>query len=179
MKNKKDKARTYTIHKSKISQSEKDLTARESLRRNLDDTSYRVDTIDTINGVKFICDTRVTDLLSARDTFKYVEEPMVWISGKPKHERDYSLIKIYLVEKLRGIVVYGNTGVDSRNKLSGYVEHFEVKTTLAEAVRAAFDMTNKGDAVVYSPSCKVDDGYLNYVDRGTEFKKIVKELNRN
>lgn len=176
MKKKKEEKRTYTIHKSKVSQSEKDLTASDSLRKNLDKTSYRVDVVDTINGVEFICDTRATDLLSARDTFKYIEKPMVWISGKPKNERDYSLIEIYLVEKLRGIVAYGISGVDSRNKLSEFVEHFEVKTTLAEAVHAAFKMANKGDVIVYSPSCLVDDGYLNYVDRGTDFKRIVKEL---
>ena len=176
MKKKKADKRSYTIHKSKVSQSEKDLTASDSLRRNLERTSYRVDTIDTINEVEFVCDTRATDLLSARDTFKYMVKPVVWISGKAKHERDYSLIEIYLVEKLRGIVAYGNTGVDSRNKLSEFVEYFEVKTTLTEAVHAAYKMANKGDAVVFSPSCVVDDGYLNYVDRGTEFKRIVKEL---
>ena len=176
MKDKKDEKKTYTIHKSKVSQAEKDLTASESLRRNLKKTSYRVDTVETINGVEFICDTRATDLLSSRDTFKFIEKPMVWISGKPKHERDFSLIEIYLIEKLRGIVVYGNNGVDSRNKLSGFVEHFDVTTTLAEAVHAAVEMANKGDVVVYSPSCVVNDGYLNYVDRGTEFKRIVKEL---
>src|SRR5690554_1262352 len=176
MKEKKEVKKTYTIHKSKISQAEKDLTASESLRRNLDKTSYRVDTIDTIKGVEFICDTRAVDLLSARDTFKYIEKPIVWISGKPNHERDYSLIEIYLVEKLRGIVVYGNNGVESRNKLTGFVEHFEAVTTLAEAVHAAFNMANKNDAVVYSPSCAVNDGYLNYVDRGTDFKRIIKGL---
>lgn len=168
--------RSYTIHKSKISQAEKDLTASESLRRNLEHTPYRVDTIATINNVEFICDTKAKDLLSTRDTFKYIEKPIVWISAKPKHERDYSLIEIYLEKKLRGIVMYGSHGVDSRNKLNEFVENFEVETTLEDAVVKAQEIANGGDAVVLSPSCMAHDGYMNYVDRGKAFKQIVINL---
>lgn len=172
----KKQKRTYTIHKSKISQAEKDLTASESLRRNLEQTPYRVDTIATINDVEFICDTKAKDLLSTRDTFKYIEKPIVWISAKPKHERDYSLIEIYLEKKLRGIVIYGSHGVDGRSKLSQFVEKFEVEANLEDAVIKAQNMAKSGDAVVLSPSCMAHDGYVNYIDRGKAFKQIVINL---
>lgn len=174
----KKQRKSYTIHKSKISQAEKDLSASESLKRNLEQTVYRVDSVATINQIEFICDTRAKDLLSTRDTFKYIEKPIVWISAKPKHERDYSLIEIYLEKKLRGIVMYGMNGVDSRNKLSDFVEHFEVETLLVDAVKTAQRIAVAGDAVVLSPSCMAHDEYINYVDRGNAFKQIVIELEK-
>jgi len=147
------------------------------LRRNLKRTTYRVDSVKTLNGVEFICDTRATDLLSTRDTFKYLEKPIVWISGKPQHERDYSLLENYLTHKIKAIVIYGGPSDDMENKLAQFVESFDSKTTLKEAVTAAHSVAKKGDVIVYSPSCAVKDDYLNYVDRGKDFLRIIETLN--
>lgn len=174
----KKKRRSYTIHKSKISQAEKDLTASEALRRNLEDTPYRIDTISLLKDVEYICDSKSEDLLSTRDTFKYIQKPIVWISAKPKYERDYSLLEVYLENKLRGVVMYGLQGVDSKNKLIEFVKRFEIVTLLEDAVLTARVMAQKGDAVVLSPSCVAYDGYANYVDRGNAFIKIVTELEK-
>ncbi len=168
--------KSYTIHRSKKSQADKDLAASETLRKNLIELTYRVVSVATISGVEFICDSRSADLLSTRDTFKFIDKPMVWISAKAKHDRDYSLIEEYVEKKVKGIVVYGEPCEDMQQKLEGYVEKFISKPTLAEAIKAAFKIASNSDAVVYSPSCVVDDGFLTYVDRGKEFIRTVKEL---
>lgn len=172
----KSKKKTYTIHKSKKSQSDKTLSAGENLRRNLERTTYRVDSVATVRGVEFICDTRSADLLSTRDTFKYLEKPIIWISGRPKHERDYSLLENYLTHKIKAIVVYGGQSEDMENKLESFIQSFDSKTTLEEAVKAAVKVAKDGDVVVFSPSCAVKDDYLNYVDRGKDFIRIVEKL---
>ena len=173
----KSKKKSYTIHKSKKSQSDKNLSAGDNLRRNLERTTYRVDSVKTLNGIEFICDTRSTDLLSTRDTFKYIEKPIVWISGKPLHERDYSLLENYLTHKIKAIVVYGGPSEDMQQKLGSFIESFDSKITLADTVKAAYEVAKEGDAVVYSPSCAVKDDYLNYVDRGKDFLRIIETLN--
>ena len=168
--------KSYTIHKSKKSQTDKNLSASDNLRRNLERTTYRVDSVRTVKDVEFVCDSRSSDLLSTRDSFKYLEKPIIWISGKAKHERDYSLIEAYLINKIKGIVIYGVNGEEASAVLTKFVKSLKVKVTLAEAVNAAYKMAGKGDVVLYSPSCAVKDDYLNYVDRGKDFIRMVKEL---
>jgi len=46
----------------------------------------------------------------------------------------------------------------------------------AEAVQTAFHVANKGEVVLLSPACASFDLFLNYEDRGNQFKKAVKEL---
>lgn len=168
--------KSYTIHKSKKSQTDKDLSAGDNLRRNLERTTYRVDSIATVKDVEFVCDSRSADLLSTRDSFKYLEKPIIWISGKAKHERDYSLIEAYLINKIKAIVIYGTNGEEASSTLGEFVKEVKMKVTLVEAVNTAFKIAKKGDVVLYSPSCVVKDDYLNYVDRGKEFIRIVKDL---
>lgn len=168
--------KSYTIHKSKKSQTDKTLSASDNLRRNLERTTYRVDTVATVKDVEFVCDSRSADLLSTRDSFKYLEKPIIWISGKAKHERDYSLIEAYLINKIKGVVIYGLNGEDANTVLTTIVKAVKVKESLAEAVNAAYKMAAKGDVVLYSPSCAVKDEYLNYVDRGKDFIRMVNDL---
>ncbi|NEN22977.1 hypothetical protein G3O08_05620 [Cryomorpha ignava] len=168
--------KSYTIHKSKKSQTDKTLSASDNLRRNLERTTYRVDSVVIVKDVEFVCDSRSADLLSTRDSFKFLEKPIIWISGKAKHERDYSLIEAYLNNKIKGVVIYGVNGEETSAVLNKFVKGVKVKETLVEAVNAAYKMAEKGDVVLYSPSCAVKDEYLNYVDRGLEFIRIVKDL---
>lgn len=170
--------KSYTIHKSKESQIDRELTARAGLRRNLEKTSHRVDSLGEISGVEFICDTKALDLLATRDTFKYLSKPIVWLSATAVHERDYSLLEKYLEKKVKAVVAYGENCADMQSKISSFVEHFATAMTLEEAVAEANKFASKGDVIVYSPSCVAKDDYVNFLDRGNAFKKIFEDLEK-
>lgn len=169
-------ARNYTIHKSKKSQTDRFLDARESLRKTLEDTTFRLETVRELNGIEFINDARSTDLLSTRDSFKCVLKPIVWLASATPHDRDYALIEKYVKYKIKSIVVYGGNGDDMKNKLGGFVEKFSAARDLREAVSLAFQMSTAGDVVVFSPSCTPTDAYRNFADRGGAFKKYIEDL---
>ncbi len=171
-----EEGKSYTIHKSKKSQSDRFMEARESLRRALESTSHRLEKVAEIDDVEFVSDTRSTDLLSTRDTFKCVLRPIVWIAGTTSHERDYSLLEKYVKYKVKNIILYGGNGEDMRQKLDAYVDSFHIEDGLEAAVALAFEKSSPGDAVIYSPSCAAVDDFLDFSDRGSAFKRIVKQL---
>ncbi len=48
--------------------------------------------------------------------------------------------------------------------------------SMEEAVRDAYNMADKGDAVLLSPACASFDLFDNYEDRGNQFKYWVRHL---
>ena len=49
-------------------------------------------------------------------------------------------------------------------------------SNMDEAVRIAFKLGEKGDAVLLSPACASFDFFENYEDRGRQFKDAVRAL---
>lgn len=173
-----EEGRSYTIHKSKKSQIDRDLTARESLRVTLAQTDYRLEPVGKIDGVTYVNDSRACDLLSTRDSFKCILKPIVWLAAEPPHERDYALIENYVKYKVKAVIVSGGKAEDMKRKLEHLVENFSSGLNLREAVRLAHTISDAGDAVVYSPGCTPHDDYRNFVDRGDQFALYVEELKR-
>jgi UDP-N-acetylmuramoylalanine--D-glutamate ligase len=59
----------------------------------------------------------------------------------------------------------------------GNVVDIIVETAGAEeAVKVAYKLSEKGDAVLLSPACASFDLFDNYEDRGRQFKRAVRSL---
>ena len=168
--------KSYTIHQGKQSQTTSSQSSRDKLRKSLDDISYRMETVDEVDGVEFINDTKAVDLLSTRDSFKCLIKPAVWLTTTTPFERDFALIDKLISKKIKAIVVYGSETNDMRNKLEKLVDAFISVTGLGEAVKKCFELAEAEECVIYSPSCVVEDGYLNFVDRSKAFEKFISTL---
>ena len=53
---------------------------------------------------------------------------------------------------------------------------FDESDSLDEAVRLAKNKAEKGDVVLLSPACASFDMFEDYIDRGNQFKSIIKTL---
>lgn len=152
------------------------MTARQSLVKNLDSMDHRLETVQEIDGVTFINDSKATGILDTRDSLKCINQPIVWIACSTPHERDYSLIEKYVKYKIKSIVVFGTGGDDIKNMFEEKVEHFLKVNNMYEAVAQARKLSQSGDAVLFSPSCASFGVFSNYVERGNAFKKVVNQL---
>lgn len=168
--------RNFTIHKSKKSLVDKLMTARQSLVKNLDTMDHRLETVDVIDGVTYINDSKATGILDTRDSLKCLNKPIIWIACSTPHERDYSLIEKYVKYKIKSIVVFGTGGDDIKNMFEDKVEQFMRVNNMYEAVSQARRLSGSGDVVLFSPSCASFDLFANYVERGNAFKKVVNQL---
>ena len=137
---------------------------------------HRMESVATVRGIEFINDSKATNVNSTWYALESMEKPTILILGGADKGNDYSLITELVKEKVKTIICLG---VDNRkiHEAFGNIISTIVNTGSAkEAVQAAFHFASKGDVVLLSPACASFDLFLNYEDRGNQFKQEVRDL---
>jgi UDP-N-acetylmuramoylalanine--D-glutamate ligase len=156
---------TMDIRKNKI---------REAVQ-TFESLEHRMEPVATVRGVEFINDSKATNLNSTWFALESMNKPTILILGGIDKGNDYSLIKDLVKEKVKAIVCLG---VDNKKIHEAFGKDVKVVDTTSadDAVYAAFHLAIVGDAVLLSPACASFDLFKNYEDRGTQFKKAVRDL---
>jgi len=144
--------------------------------QNFRSLEHRMEHVATIRGVEFINDSKATNVNSTWYALESMTRPTILIAGGVDKGNDYSLITGLVKEKVKAIICLGT---DNRkiHEAFGHIINPIVNTgSAAEAVHAAFHFAEKGDVVLLSPACASFDLFMNYEDRGNQFKKAVKDL---
>lgn len=150
-------------------------TIREALQ-DFEAVPHRLEYVATIDGVKYVNDSKATNVNSTWYALESMETPVVLILGGLDKGNDYSEIADLVEKKVKAIVAMG---VDNRKIIEFFKD--KVKTlvdthSLDEAIEACRKAAGKGDTVLLSPCCASFDLFKSYEDRGDKFKIKVKEL---
>jgi UDP-N-acetylmuramoylalanine--D-glutamate ligase len=152
---------------------------KETIRKSLmtfDSVEHRLENYLTIGGVKFINDSKATNINSTWYALETVEAPIVWIAGGIDKGNDYSELYPLVKKKVKALVCLGLDNKKLLESFDGIIPVIEEAHSMEEAVRKAYDLAEKGDTVLLSPACASFDLFENYEDRGKQFKKFVREL---
>ena len=139
---------------------------------------HRLEYVATVRGVRYINDSKATNVNSCWYALQSMTTPVVLILGGTDKGNDYREIEDLVREKVHTLIFMG---VDNRKLNTFFREHTPkcriVDTNnLADAVQAAYETARKGDTVLLSPCCASFDLFKNYEDRGEKFKAAVKAL---
>jgi UDP-N-acetylmuramoylalanine--D-glutamate ligase len=137
---------------------------------------HRMEPVVTIRGVEFINDSKATNVNSTWFALESMEKPTILILGGVDKGNDYSLIKELVKEKVKAIVCMGADNLKIHEAFGDIMPLIVNTDSAIDAVKSAFHFATKGDVVLLSPACASFDLFKNYEDRGTQFKKAVKEL---
>ena len=137
---------------------------------------HRMEKVATVKGIDFINDSKATNVNSAWFALESMDKPVTLILGGVDKGNDYDLIKEMVAEKVKAIVCLGIDNEKIHAAFEGIVSTIIDVSSAAEAVKAAYEVSQKGDVVLLSPACASFDLFKNYEDRGEQFKKAVKEL---
>ena len=159
-------ATTLDIRKEKI---------RDAVQ-NFQSLEHRMEHVATVRGVEFINDSKATNVNSTWYALESMTKPTVLILGGVDKGNDYSLIEDLVKEKVKAIICLGTDNRKIHEAFGSTVGTIVNTSTAMEAVHAAFHFAEKGDVVLLSPACASFDLFKNYEDRGSQFKKAVKEL---
>ena len=139
---------------------------------------HRLEPVALIGGVKWINDSKATNVASTFYALESMDTPTVLILGGTDKGNDYNEILPFVKQKVKGIVCMG---VDNRKLMdffTGRVGMIADTNSLEDAVRACAEMAVEGDTVLLSPCCASFDLFSNYEDRGEKFKKEVLKLQK-
>ena len=139
---------------------------------------HRLEEVATINGIRFINDSKATNVDSVYYALDSFDEKIVWIAGGVDKGNDYEKIKDLVAEKVKFLVCIGIDNDRLFTYFRGDVRIVMQTDDMRDAVEQAYELAREGDIVLLSPACASFDLFQNYEDRGNQFKKAVGKLNK-
>ena len=152
---------------------------KETIRRSLENfqgVEHRLENVLKINNVRYINDSKGTNVNATFYALDSMEASTVWIVGGVDKGNDYSELFALVNEKVKAIICLG---VDNEKiiKAFGNVVDIMVEThSMEDAVKVAYRLSKRGDNVLLSPACASFDLFEDYEDRGRQFKNAVRNL---
>jgi len=143
--------------------------------QTFESVEHRLEIVRQIDGVKFINDSKATNVDSVWYALKSFDEPILLILGGQDKGNDYEQIKELVLQKVKKIYAIGS----SAEKIFNFFHHdvkVEIEKSLEAAVKSSSREAIKGDVVLLSPACASFDMFNNYEHRGKVFKETVNNL---
>lgn len=151
----------------------------EIIKRALADfqaVEHRLEYVRTLNGVKYINDSKATNVNSTWYALESMTEPTVLVLGGKDKGNDYTEIEDFVKQKVSAIVCLG---VDNDKLHKFFDDKVPVVTdarSMDECVNKCQQLASKGMTVLLSPCCASFDLFKSYEDRGRQFKQCVNNL---
>ena len=137
---------------------------------------HRLEQVAEISGVKYINDSKATNVNAAYYALESMKNPTIWIVGGVDKGNDYSEIEELVRKKVKAIVCMG---IDNQRIIDYFKDKKELiynTSSMQEAVKVSELIAENGDSVLLSPCCASFDLFQNYEDRGNQFKAEVKKF---
>ena len=150
-------------------------TIRESLE-GFQGAEHRLEQVLTINKVKYINDSKATNVNATYYALESMNTPTVWIVGGVDKGNDYKALFPFVNEKIKAIICLGNDNEALFDAFGNMVDNIIETQSMSEAVQIAYKIASSGEAVLLSPACASFDLFENYEDRGHQFKAAVRQL---
>jgi UDP-N-acetylmuramoylalanine--D-glutamate ligase len=136
---------------------------------------HRMEDAGTVAGIRFVNDSKATNVDSVCYALRSIDTPIVLIGGGRDKGGSYQPIADYGKGKIKQLILIG----EAREKMFsalGKVFPVQFAASMEEAVRKAFEAASPGETVLLSPACSSFDMFKNYEQRGETFKQLVTGL---
>jgi UDP-N-acetylmuramoylalanine--D-glutamate ligase len=142
--------------------------------REFSGLEHRLEFVRELDGVSYFNDSKGTNVGAVIKSLESFSEPIILIAGGRDKAGDFSLLRQLVGEKVKSLILIGEAGEKIRKALGDLAATVMAKD-LKEAVEMSRSIAIKGDVVLLSPACASFDMFVNFEDRGRQFKKLVAE----
>ena len=133
---------------------------------------HRLETVAETGGVRWINDSKATNVSSTAVAIEAMDRPFVLLLGGRHKGEPYARLGPLLKERCRLVIAYGEAGPRIEADLTGTVP-LERGGDFASVMRRARAAARPGDAVLLSPACSSYDMFTNYEERGLLFERLA------
>ena len=152
---------------------------KEVIRKSLSDfpgVEHRLEKVTTVRGVLYVNDSKATNVDACWYALESMKTPTILIIGGKDKGNDYNAIKDLVKEKCAGLVYLGADNSKLHDFFDGLGIPVRDTHSMADCVKACYDMAEPGMTVLLSPCCASFDLFKNMEDRGEQFKNLVRNL---
>ena len=148
---------------------------RESLM-TFQGVEHRLQYVATVRGVRYINDSKATNVNSCWYALESMTTPTVLILGGKDKGNDYSEIDELVRKKCHTLIFMGLHNEKLHEHFDGFGLQIIDTDNLHDAVQGAYQAAHEGDTVLLSPCCASFDLFTSYEDRGNQFMNAVRNL---
>lgn len=152
----------------------------ESIKETLSRFSgvpHRTEFIGEFKGRKIYNDSKATNILATEKALSGFENSkLILVAGGLDRGNGFEELVPH-INSLKGLVSLGETAeklITAANEAN--VSQSRQTETMKEAVEAAWELSEVGDAILLSPACASWDQYKNFELRGDDFVKEIKQI---
>ena len=137
---------------------------------------HRLEFVREVEGVRYINDSKATNVNSVYYALDSMEEGLVWIVGGQDKGNDYTPLIPYVSKKVKAIVCLGLDNQKIIQTFQSIVPTIIETHSMEDAVQVGRGLSQEGDTVLLSPACASFDLFQSYEDRGNQFQHYVNML---
>jgi len=143
---------------------------------NFQSINHRMENVLTIQKVKYINDSKATNVNAVYYALDSMKNSTVWIVGGVDKGNNYNELLPLVREKVKAIICLGLDNKKIIETFSSISDLIIETSSMNEAVNSAYRIAKPNDIVLLSPACSSFDLFENYEDRGNQFKECVRKL---
>jgi UDP-N-acetylmuramoylalanine--D-glutamate ligase len=144
--------------------------------KSFQSVEHRLEPCGEIKGVKYINDSKATNVDSVFYALGSYNEPIILIMGGVDKGNDYRQIEQLVEQKVKALICMGKDNSKLVDFFGKKVPMIFTVDSMQKAVQLSSDLGTEGDVVLLSPACASFDLFKNYEDRGRQFKVAVAGL---
>ncbi len=126
-------------------------------------------------GVRFINDSKGTNVDATLKALESIDQPIWLIAGGRDKGGDFSRLAPAIRRRVKRLILIGEAAPLIAHATGGF-QAIDRCGSLREAVDLAASGASAGDVVLMSPACASFDMFVDYQDRGRQFKALVQSL---
>lgn len=134
--------------------------------------AHRLEKVGEVNGVRFLNDSKATNIDALEKALDAMPTPVVLIAGGKDKGLDFSGLRPLVREKVSHLLLIGQMAEALDATFGQDVASTRVRD-LEEAVDLALTHATAGQTVLFSPGCSSFDMFRDYQERGDHFRRAV------
>ena len=136
---------------------------------------HAMELVTEIDGVRFVNDSKATNVQSALRSIESFDTGLVPIIGGRFKGGDLRLLREPVKSRAKAVVAIGEARSLVREALADVIPVHDAGS-IAEAVQTAFAIAKPSGVVLLAPACASFDMFRDYAERGSRFKEEVRKL---